>query len=91
MKIIPRRIAILLARNPSQLEAIANELVRLERACGGIVNYETAELSLRDDLLKVGFNTGYRSYYEEMKRMKPEWNGFAMSLDQTFTIVVGRH
>ncbi len=53
---LDQRLAILLARNPSQLEAIANELLRLERACGGRVNYEVAELSLRDDLLRVGFD-----------------------------------
>jgi tetratricopeptide (TPR) repeat protein len=39
--------------------------------------------------MKIAFNTGYRSYYEEMKRTKPTWNGFAMSPEQTFTIVVG--
>jgi hypothetical protein len=54
---IDQRLAILLARNPSQLEAIANELVRLQGACGGIVNTAVAELSLRDDLLAVGFDT----------------------------------
>lgn len=54
---IDQRLAILLARNPSQLEAIANELVRLQGACGGIVNTGVAELSLRDDLLQVGFDT----------------------------------
>ena len=53
---IDQRLAIMLARNPSQLEAIANELVRLERVCGGIVNYEVADLSLRDDLLGIGFD-----------------------------------
>ena len=37
----------------------------------------------------MNLNTGYRGYYEEMKRTRPAWNGFAMSPDQTFTIVVG--
>ncbi|PZR18427.1 MAG: hypothetical protein DI536_00665 [Archangium gephyra] len=54
---IDQRLAILLARNPSQLEAIANELVRLQNACGGNVNTAVAEVSLRDDLLEVGFDT----------------------------------
>jgi hypothetical protein len=54
---IDQRLAILLARNPSQLEAIANELVRLQRVCGGNVNFEVLDLSLRDDLLSQGFST----------------------------------
>ncbi len=54
---IDQRLAILLARNPSQLEAIANELVRLQRVCGGNVNYEVLDLSVRDDLLAQGFST----------------------------------
>lgn len=39
--------------------------------------------------INITFNTGYRSYYEEMKRTQPAWNGIPMSSDQTFTIVVG--
>jgi hypothetical protein len=39
--------------------------------------------------INITFNTGYRSYYQEMKRTRPAWNGIAMSPDQTFTIVVG--
>lgn len=54
---VDQRLAVMLARNPSQLEAIANELVRLEGACGGNVNTAITELSLRDDLLQVGFDT----------------------------------
>lgn len=54
---IDQRLALMLARNPSQLEAIANELVRLEGACGGNVNTAVTELSLRDDLLDLGFDT----------------------------------
>jgi len=53
---ISQRMAILLARNPSQLEAISTELLRLQRACGGMVNYEVVDLSLRDDLLRQGFD-----------------------------------
>jgi tetratricopeptide (TPR) repeat protein len=37
----------------------------------------------------VAFNTGYRSYYQEMKQTRPAWSGFAMSPEQTFLIVVG--
>jgi tetratricopeptide (TPR) repeat protein len=39
--------------------------------------------------IRVAFNTGYRSYYEEMKRTRPAWNGFALTPEQTFTLVVG--
>lgn len=48
---VSQRIAILLARNPQQLEAIANDLLRLQRVCGGIVNYSVADVSVRDHLL----------------------------------------
>ena len=47
------RIQILLARNPYQLEEIADEMSRLQGACGGMTNSFTAELSLRDDLLRI--------------------------------------
>jgi hypothetical protein len=50
-----QRLQILLARNTYQLEAIAGELRRLQRECGGAVNREIAELSVRDDLLDIGF------------------------------------
>ena len=40
--------------------------------------------------MHIGLHTGYRGYFEEMKRANPTWNGFAMSPEQTFTIVVGR-
>lgn len=53
---VNQRLAIMLARNPSQLEAIANELLRLQRVCGGMITYETVDLSLRDDLLRGGFD-----------------------------------
>ncbi len=53
---LDQRLAILLARNPSQLEAIAEELLRLERVCGGLVNYQSADLSMRDDLMQLGFD-----------------------------------
>ncbi len=46
-----QRIQILLARNTTQLEAIAAQLTRLQGSCGGAVNNQTVELSLRDDLL----------------------------------------
>lgn len=54
---VDQRLAILLARNPSQLEAIANEFLRLQRACGGPTTVQTVEVSLRDDLLRMGFAT----------------------------------
>ncbi|RAL20922.1 hypothetical protein DL240_14705 [Lujinxingia litoralis] len=50
-----QRIQILLARNPTQLRAIADEMLRLQNACGGATNAFTAELSLRDDLLGLNF------------------------------------
>lgn len=50
---VSERIAILLARNPQQLEAIANELVRLQQACGGPRSTERVRVSLRDNLLRV--------------------------------------
>ncbi|MBN1770857.1 MAG: hypothetical protein JXB32_06350, partial [Deltaproteobacteria bacterium] len=34
--------------------------------------------------------TGYRSYYAEMKRTQPGWNGFAFAAEQSFLIVVGQ-
>ena len=43
--------------------------------------------ALQNASLNVALNTGYRSYYDEMKRSNPAWNGFAMSPEQTFTIV----
>lgn len=48
-----QRIQILLARNPYQLEEIAEELLRLQAACGGSVNTFTTELSVRKDFLTV--------------------------------------
>jgi len=35
------------------------------------------------------YSTGYRSYSDEMKRTRQRWNGFAMSTDSIFTIVIG--
>lgn len=48
-----QRIQILLARNPYQLEEIADELVDLQAACGGSINTFTTELSVRKDFLSV--------------------------------------
>lgn len=48
-----QRMAVTLARNPSQLEAIANDLLRLSRVCGGMVNYETVDVSVRDQFLRM--------------------------------------
>lgn len=52
-----QRVAITLARNPSQLSAIADDLQRLQRLCGGIVNYETVDVSVRDQLLRMNTDT----------------------------------
>ena len=54
---IDQRQAILLARNTTQLEAIAADLDRLVDTCGGRINKGSVVLSVRDDLLKVGFDT----------------------------------
>ncbi|MFZ5442624.1 MAG: hypothetical protein ACOZQL_21625 [Myxococcota bacterium] len=66
---VDQRLAILLARNPSQLEAIANEFLRLQRACGGPVTVETVELSLRDDLLGMGFDTASSTGPERLRAL----------------------
>jgi hypothetical protein len=71
---IDQRLAIMLARNPSQLEAIANELVRLQGACGGPVNTAVAELSLRDDLLQVGFDTETQTAAERFREILARGN-----------------
>jgi tetratricopeptide (TPR) repeat protein len=46
-----------------------------------------------DALVAAGFaptiGTGYRSYYEEMVRTKPGFQGFALDADQTYLLVVG--
>jgi hypothetical protein len=47
-----QRIQILLARNPYQLEAIATEMRRLERACGGPLSELSSNVSL-DALLGI--------------------------------------
>ncbi|MFZ5442623.1 MAG: hypothetical protein ACOZQL_21620 [Myxococcota bacterium] len=71
---VDQRLAVMLARNPSQLEAIANELVRLEGACGGIVNTAVTELSLRDDLLGVGFDTESQTAAERFRAVLARGN-----------------
>ncbi len=57
------RIQILLARNTAQLEEIAEDLERIQDSCGGAVNAQTVEVSVRDDLLGItrpieNFETG---------------------------------
>lgn len=49
-----QRVQILLARNTYQLEAIADEIERLQGKCGGPTSHQVSELSLRDDLLGLG-------------------------------------
>jgi hypothetical protein len=48
-----QRLQILLARNTYQLEKIADELLRLQRDCGGPINELTTTLSVREDLLGI--------------------------------------
>ena len=40
--------------------------------------------------IKSTFATGYRAYYEEMSRTRPDFAGFRFEPDQTFLLVVGR-
>lgn len=51
---IDQRLAVLLARNPQQLEAIANDIGRLQAQCGGPATLARLDLSLRYDLLDLG-------------------------------------
>lgn len=46
-----QRVQILLARNHYQLEEIAKKMQQLQNSCGGAINEQSSELSLRDDLL----------------------------------------
>jgi hypothetical protein len=47
------RIQVLLARNTTQLEAIAADLKRIQANCGGAVNTQIVEVSVRSDLLGI--------------------------------------
>lgn len=47
------RIQIMLARNTTQLEAIAEDLQRIQDSCGGAVNRQVVDVSVRDDLLDI--------------------------------------
>lgn len=58
---VSQRLAILLARNPQQLEAIAHELERLQSVCGGPVTQERVVVSLRDDLLQLNVPSAVQS------------------------------
>lgn len=46
-----------------------------------------------DALQKAGIDVkaarGYRAYYEEQKREKPNWQGPALAPDQTYVVIVG--
>jgi uncharacterized membrane protein len=46
-----------------------------------------------DALQKAGIDVkaarGYRSYYDEQKRDKPNWQGPALAPDQTYVVIVG--
>lgn len=50
---IDQRLQILLARNPYQLEAIAQNMEEVQLSCGGRPSVETVELSVRDRLFKL--------------------------------------
>ncbi len=50
---IDLRLQILLARNTYQLEALAEEIDRLQGRCGGPTSRHVADLSVRDDLLRL--------------------------------------
>lgn len=52
-----QRVALLLARNPSQLEAISNHLLDIERTCGGAVNTSVVDVSLREDIMQHTFSS----------------------------------
>src|SRR5690606_5859393 len=51
-----QRLRLLLARNPTQLSLIFEELEDLQDNCGGAVNEQTVELSVRDDLLDLSLD-----------------------------------
>jgi hypothetical protein len=53
---VSQRKAILLARNPGQLEAIADEMKRLQSVCGGPTTVETIDVSVRDELLDMDYS-----------------------------------
>ena len=40
--------------------------------------------------IKPTFAVGYRAYYEEMSRKRPDFSGFPFEPGQTFVLVVGR-
>lgn len=48
-----QRLQILLARNPYQLEEIADSLKQIQSKCGGAVNTLTSEFSIRKDGMSV--------------------------------------
>jgi hypothetical protein len=50
----------------------------------------TVHRALGEIGLSPTFATGYRSYYEEMMRTKPGYQGFALAPDQSFILVFGR-
>lgn len=39
--------------------------------------------------LPVKYGSGYRPYYEEMKRTNPSWVGVPIEADQEFVVVIG--
>ncbi len=47
-----------------------------------------------DALQKAGIDVkaarGYRAYYEDQKRARPDWTGPQLAADQTYVVIVGR-
>ena len=39
--------------------------------------------------LSLSGGSGYRDYYQQMKRANPGWNGIEMAPEQTFVVVIG--
>jgi tetratricopeptide (TPR) repeat protein len=48
-----------------------------------------ARAALEAAWLPLTVGTGYRDYYQQMKRRNPGWNGIEMAPEQTFVVAVG--
>jgi hypothetical protein len=51
---------------------------------------QTAVDALEAALLAPMVGRGYREFYKEKKKENPDWNGFELSDEQSYVIVVGR-
>jgi hypothetical protein len=72
------RLQILLARNTYQLADIATSLEDIQSRCGGAINTNSSELSLRDDVMQA--NTG----------LLDSASGEVLSAAQTFRAILAR-